>query len=72
MKVGHLRVIFKLPETVGPLQHAVPSWPKEHLAFVEWYKLSGRPGPHHNMYTVTSPYSAQTTGRPESRHSRLF
>ena len=45
MKVGHLWVIFKLPEVIPHLQLInVPSWPKEPLAYVEWYQLSHSPG----------------------------
>jgi len=74
MKVGRLRVIFKLPETLSPfLLQAPPSWPKGPLAYVEWYQLSHHPGCYHNMYTVTSPQPPQNlAGNSESRHSRLF
>ena len=68
MKIGHLRVIFKLPETISSLLLSkVSSWPKELLAYVKWYQLSRHPGHDHNMYTATiSP------GQQSSRHSRLF
>jgi len=72
MKVGHLRVIFKLPETIPLtlLGVTVPSWPKEPLAYLEWYQLSSNPGRYHNMYTVQSPQPSQLGG--SGRHSQLF
>jgi hypothetical protein len=72
MKLGHLHVIFKLPETVSPFLQAAPSWPKDPLAYVEWYQLSHHPGHHHGMYTATSPQPPQSGNNSESRHSRLF
>ena len=72
MKVGHLRVIFRLPETLPPslLGISVPCWPKEPLAYVEWYQLSHCPGSHHNMYSVFS--SQLELDSANSRHSQLF
>ena len=52
MKVGHLQVIFKLPMNIL-LSEAPGCWPKEELAYVEWYRVSRTPGAHHNMYTVS-------------------
>jgi hypothetical protein len=54
MKVGRLRVVFKLPENldIWDSPEAPRRWPKGHLAYVEWYRLSAAPGQHHNMFTV--------------------
>jgi len=54
MKVGCLQVIFKLPTKIL-LSEAPSCWPKEELAYVEWYRVSQTPGSHHNMYTVSKP-----------------
>jgi len=54
MKVGHLQVIFKLPRKIL-LSEAPSCWPKEELAYIEWYKVLHMPGKHHNMYTVSKP-----------------
>lgn len=43
-------------------------WPKDPLAYVEWYQLSRHPGRHHNMYTVTSSQPPQQ----QSQHHRAF
>ncbi|KIM56423.1 hypothetical protein SCLCIDRAFT_95955, partial [Scleroderma citrinum Foug A] len=53
MRVGRLRLIFKLPERVSPLLRTIPSWPTYPLAYIEWYCMSHHPGSHHNMYTIT-------------------
>ena len=55
MKIGHLRVIFTLPELNIHGQPAPTIWPKEHLAYIEWYKLSATAGANHNMYLVSKP-----------------
>ena len=69
MKVGRLRVIFKLPEVMSHLQLInIPSWPKEPLAYVEWYQVSHSPGEHHNMYSVVS---SKPVPRVELRNSRV-
>jgi hypothetical protein len=54
MKVVRLRVVFKLPENLDfwDSPEAPHCWPKGHLAYVEWYRLSAATGEHHNMYTV--------------------
>ena len=54
MKVGRLRVIFKLPENldIWDAPDAPHAWPKGHLAYVEWYRLSAATGLHHNTFTV--------------------
>ncbi|KIM53735.1 hypothetical protein SCLCIDRAFT_138349 [Scleroderma citrinum Foug A] len=54
MKVGCLCIIFKLPTTIL-LSEAPSSWPREELAYVEWYKISRTPGEYHNMYKVSKP-----------------
>ena len=70
MKVRRLRVIFKLPEVMSHLQLInVPSWPKDPLAYVEWYQLSRSPGKHHNMYSVAS---SNPELRRELKNSRVF
>ena len=49
MKIGHPRVIFKLPQVLSHFQSAPRNWPKDHLAYyVEWYKV-GKAGANHNM-----------------------
>jgi hypothetical protein len=48
MKIGRLRVIFMLPELNIHREPAPMVWPKEHLAYIEWYKLSARAGANHN------------------------
>ena len=54
MKVGRLKVIFRLPDSIPSMMDgATAAWPKEHLAYVEWLMLSKEPGQHHNMYSVT-------------------
>ena len=67
MKLGRLRVIFKLPETIPSLllDPRLSSWPKDPLAYVEWYKLTPHPGRYHNMYTATPPQT------PHLEHLRL-
>ncbi|KAG2035965.1 hypothetical protein BDR03DRAFT_934627 [Suillus americanus] len=52
MKIGRLCVIFKLPEVLKHFEPVPKTWPTHHLAYVEWYKLSSRPGTNHNMYAV--------------------
>ncbi|KIM61139.1 hypothetical protein SCLCIDRAFT_122751, partial [Scleroderma citrinum Foug A] len=49
MKVGRLHVIFKLPTTIL-LSEAPSSWPREELAYVEWYRYLGHQG---NTITCT-------------------
>ena len=51
MKIGRLRVIFKLPQVLNHFQSAPSNWPKDHLAYVEWYKV-GKAGANHNMIKV--------------------
>lgn len=53
MRIGRIRVIFKLPTALSLLTPAPISWPTEPLAYIEWYRLSSRPGKYHNMYTVS-------------------
>ncbi|KAG1844153.1 hypothetical protein F4604DRAFT_1884476 [Suillus subluteus] len=36
MKVGRLRLIFRLPEVIGLYNEAPSVWPKHHFAYVEW------------------------------------
>lgn len=55
MRIGRLRVIFKLPTTFSLLTPAPNNWPREPLAYVEWYNLSNLPGKYHNMYTLSKP-----------------
>lgn len=58
MRIGRLRVIFKLPSSLSLLTQAPANWPKEPLAYIEWYKLSSAPGKYHNMYTISKPTSS--------------
>ncbi|KAI6007912.1 hypothetical protein EDC04DRAFT_2871611 [Pisolithus marmoratus] len=61
MKIGHLQVIFKLATKIS-LSDAPCTWPKEELAYVEWYKISQMPGEHHGMYFISKPCSESTRG----------
>ncbi|KAI6046816.1 hypothetical protein EDC04DRAFT_2557607 [Pisolithus marmoratus] len=56
-----LQVIFKLPTKIS-LSDAPCTWPKEELAYVEWYKISQMPGEYHGMYFISKPYSEPTRG----------
>ena len=51
MKIGRLRAIFKLPQVLSHFQLAPRNWSKDHLAYVEWYKV-GKAGANHNMIKV--------------------
>jgi hypothetical protein len=54
MKVGRLKVIFRLPDSIpSVMDDAIVVWPKEHLAYVEWLTLSNQPGRYHKMYSVS-------------------
>lgn len=47
-----MRVIFRLPKTIDTLA-APQNWPKEPLAYVEWYsELPPTAQKHHMMYRV--------------------
>ncbi|KAJ3964841.1 hypothetical protein EV361DRAFT_975920 [Lentinula raphanica] len=51
-RAARLRVIFRLPQTVG-LKKAPASWPKEHLAYVTWYsRFKSTPDPATGMYKI--------------------
>lgn len=53
-RIAWLKVIFKLPDMLYGTMPAPPQWPKEPLAYVEWYsKLKGQAKNDHNMYLVT-------------------
>ncbi|KAJ8521820.1 hypothetical protein ONZ45_g1539 [Pleurotus djamor] len=58
-KIGRVKVIFKLPETLefpNGLQFPAPEhWPKGPLAYVEWYNLSTVPDPQTLFYTAQQP-----------------
>ena len=58
IKIGRIRVIFKLPSRTS-LVPTSPSWPTGPLAHIEWYNLSSHPGQHHNMYSVSKPSGSQ-------------
>jgi hypothetical protein len=62
MKVGRLRLIFRLPEIIGLYNEAPAVWPKHHFAYVEWLTLSSAPGAHHNMYSVNKPRPLDVAG----------
>lgn len=57
MKVGRLRVIFRLSDYIPMMDDAIVAWPKVYLACVEWLTLSKQPGHHHNMHSVTKAIS---------------
>ncbi|KAI6043240.1 hypothetical protein EDC04DRAFT_2866370 [Pisolithus marmoratus] len=61
MKIGCLQVIFKLHTKIS-LSDAPCTWPKEWLAYVEWYKISQIPGEHHKMYFISKPHPEPTSG----------
>ena len=53
-RIARLKVIFKLPDMLYGTMPAPPQWPKEPLAYIEWYsKLKGQAKNDHNMYLVT-------------------
>jgi len=52
MKVGRLKVIFTLPETLRNWYSAPQVWSTGHLGYVEWFRTSAEAGRDHNMYTV--------------------
>lgn len=68
LRIGRVKVIFKLPEQVsagnGLVIDAPVYWPKSHLAYVEWYKnLASSPDPIHGMFTIGKvPSSSSTSG----------
>ena len=44
-RVGRVRVIFQLPSNLDAglgLQEAPASWPRNHLAYIEWYRPQER------------------------------
>ncbi|KAG1717809.1 hypothetical protein EDB19DRAFT_1652204, partial [Suillus lakei] len=52
-RVARLRLIFKLPNTVYGAIDAPTYWPKEPLAYVEWYApLAHSVDEDHKMYQV--------------------
>ncbi|KAJ8582581.1 hypothetical protein M405DRAFT_867713 [Rhizopogon salebrosus TDB-379] len=54
-RIGRLKVIFRLPDLLYGLHEAPATWPREPLAYIEWYsKLKGESEPDHNMYSVVS------------------
>ena len=59
-----MRVIFKIPPTLPVGLGPIPSvWPKEPLAYVEWYStLKSTAEPNHNMYVVKT--NLRTDGQP--------
>lgn len=49
-RIGRIRVIFRLPETLDGV--SLP-WPKEPLAYIEWYSpLNSAAEKNHLMYSV--------------------
>ena len=62
--IGHVKVIFTLPTTLdtslGP-RPASPEWPKEPLAFVEWYSPLANTAhvQHEMMYLVKKVKNSQ-------------
>ncbi|KIM57123.1 hypothetical protein SCLCIDRAFT_131144 [Scleroderma citrinum Foug A] len=60
IKIGRLRLIFKLPSKTTLFTLAPPNWPSGPLAYVEWYDVSSVPGQHHHMYSVSKPNISQS------------
>ncbi|KAH7902795.1 hypothetical protein BJ138DRAFT_1108232, partial [Hygrophoropsis aurantiaca] len=54
-QIGRLKVVFRLPKTLYGYHEAPASWPKEPLAYVEWYsRLKPNAEADHLMYSVTN------------------
>lgn len=64
-QIGRVRVIFKLPtklDVLGLIRDAPHTWPKEPLAYVEWYtKLNRTADETTGMYTVKKTPALQGT-----------
>lgn len=63
IRVGRVKVIFTLPHTLafpGSLQNAPEQWPREPLAYVEWFTRFGpRPDQVTGMYKVSPALDSQ-------------
>ncbi|EGO02643.1 hypothetical protein SERLA73DRAFT_150311 [Serpula lacrymans var. lacrymans S7.3] len=56
-RIGRLRVIFKLPETLYNFHASPNNWPKYHLAYVEWYSnLKSTAEKDHLMYSINKVF----------------
>lgn len=52
-RIGRLRLIFTLPTTIFGAMDSPTYWPREPLAYIEWYApLAGSADPDHGMYQV--------------------
>ena len=63
-RIGRVRVIFQLPLILSisnnQSMEAPPAWPKEHLAYVEWYQpLAANPDKVNGMYSVRRTQTLQ-------------
>ena len=61
-RIGRVRIIFRLPDKVvigNGMQVASPAiWPKEPLAYIEWYQtLLPNPDKYHGMYVIRKRHS---------------
>ncbi|KAJ7822991.1 hypothetical protein B0H14DRAFT_3730925 [Mycena olivaceomarginata] len=56
MRVGRVKVIFQLPQTLSSGHSSPAHWPKYPLAYVEWFS-SFKPSHenNHEMYAITRP-----------------
>ena len=65
VRIGRLRVIFRLPSTLYGVLPAPSCWPKEALAYVVWFsRLKSAAEDDHNMYLVTKPTSIANNQLP--------
>ena len=66
-RVGRVKAIFKLPTTIQKPGHTIPvpeSWPKKHLAYVEWYtRQASSPNKTHGMYQISK--AVDSNGRQQ-------
>ncbi len=53
LRVGRLRVIFKIPTHLNHIIFGSHITPPQHLAYVEWYTKPGKVDPNSGMYPVS-------------------
>jgi len=64
-RIGRLRVIFHLPQTIYGAWPAPSCWTKEPLAYIEWYsRLKETAEDDHEMYMVSKPSFSNTNAPP--------